>query len=407
VPLKPYTQKEYRAVMACDELVRGLAAYTQRVTSAGDVSAPSTLVLEAESETRPEQQRPAGASTSAWSRYASVENIGNLKQLQEVRRAVLAQLGDECEWIASEKVHGANFCFETDGRRVEYASRTSRLGNGADFFNARATMPKYHPFVLEAFRLAKERFPALESLLIYGEYFGGYYPGHPAEPGLKKVQGGVAYSPGHHFYAFDVCPDGGCYMDFDEARALLLAAGFPLVADALQRGPLDKLLTIDVEKLETSLPAQLGHPPLDRFRVAEGIVLRPAKEVVFGQHRAILKKKSKAFWEATNQPGMAGRAAQAAGGFAGFDSLLETVKSLSNENRLRAVISKDPSLLDVGQEHKLAGLFAKDILEDLQKQFEEQLAGLGKQASELKKSLQFLTRSVVQDRIAHIRQDIG
>merc|ERR1719507_200648 len=118
-------------------------------------------------------------------------------------------------------------------------------------------------------------------------------------PGLKKVQGGVAYSPGHHFYAFDVRLDGGCYMDIDEARAVLLAAGFPLVADALQRGPLEKLLAIDVEKLETSLPAQLGHPPLDRFRVAEGVVLRPAKEVTFGHHRALLKKKSQAFWEAS------------------------------------------------------------------------------------------------------------
>merc|ERR1719487_691132 len=163
-------------------------------------------------------------------------------------------------------------------------------------------MPRYHAFVLEAFSLARQQAPCLASLLIYGEYFGGYYPGHPAEPGLKKVQGGVAYSPGHHFYAFDVCLDGQDYMDFDDARALLLAAGFPLVAAPLWRGTLDVLLNIDVELLETTLPSQLGHPPLERFRIAEGIIIGPVKEVRVGSHRAILKKKAVAFWEATNQP---------------------------------------------------------------------------------------------------------
>lgn len=393
--------------MQCDELVDGLAAYFRTDAAAGGVTTPASWLPRIETRVQPRQASLMVTRTSAWSRYASIENSGNFKQLHEIRAAVVAQLGGECEWIASEKVHGANFCFETDGHHIEYASRTSRLANGADLFNARTTMPKYHPFVLEAFRLAKQRFPALQSLLVYGEYFGGYYPGHPAEKGHKKVQGGVAYSPGHHFYAFDVRPDGGSYMDFDDARALLLAAGFPLVVDALERGPLDKLLAIDVEKLETALPAQLGHPPLDRFRIAEGIVLRPAREVAFGGHRAILKKKSQAFWEATNQPGMVLKAAQATGAFAGLDSLLEKVKSLSTENRLRAVISKDPSLVDVGQEHKLAGLFAKDILEDLEKCCEKQLAEQGKQVSAIKKSLQFLARSVVQDRIAHIREDIG
>merc|ERR1719210_1727299 len=237
---------------------------------------------------------------STWSRDTSIENCNNSKALES-----MILLGDQCKWVASEKVHGANFCFETDGQYVEYASRTGRLGNNADFYDARRTMPKYHPFVLEAFRLVKQRVPALASLLIYGEYFGGYHPALPREPGLKKVQGGVAYSPGHHFYAFDVRLDGENYMDFDDARALLLAAGFPLVAAPLYRGTLDELLAIDVEVLETTLPSQLGHPPAERFRIAEGIVIRPAREVCFGHHRAILKKKAQTFWEATNQPSMA------------------------------------------------------------------------------------------------------
>mmetsp|Transcript_124932 Transcript_124932/g.233626 ORF Transcript_124932/g.233626 Transcript_124932/m.233626 type:complete len:390 (-) Transcript_124932:114-1283(-) len=349
------------------------------------------------------------ARSSAWSRYSSIESCSNAKELECIRMAANARHGPNCEWIASEKVHGANFCFETDGQTVEYASRTGKLGGDAPFFNARDTMPKYHPFVLQAFHIARGHSSALQSLLIYGEYFGGYYPGHKAKPGLKKIQGGVAYSPDHHFYAFDVCLDGQEYMNFDDARNLLLAAGFPLVAAPLWRGNLDELLAIDVETFETTLPWQLGFPPLDRFRIAEGIVIRPAQDVCFGSHRAILKKKAQAFWEATNQPNMAMKTAQfqAKGAFVGYEHLLEEVRGMCNENRLRAVISKDPSLLADAQAFKLAGLLAKDIWEDLQKQHDGELTAMAKEVAALKKSLQFVTRSFVQDTVARIREDIG
>merc|ERR1712110_771476 len=105
--------------------------------------------------------------------------------------------------------------------------------------NTRETLPRYHPFVHKAFEIAKQQFPALRKLLIYGEYFGGYYPGQPVERGARAVQKGVAYSPANHFYAFDVSLDGDGYMDFDAARTLPHAAGFPLVAAPLYRGSLD------------------------------------------------------------------------------------------------------------------------------------------------------------------------
>merc|ERR1712045_542138 len=105
-------------------------------------------------------------------------------------------------------------------------------------------MPRYNPCVLEAFRLAQERFTNFRRLLIYGEYFGGWYPGAAGllerEPGLKKVQGGVAYSPGHHFFAFDASLDGKRYLDFDDFTALMTDAGFPLVATVIKRGTLEE-----------------------------------------------------------------------------------------------------------------------------------------------------------------------
>merc|ERR550514_1838648 len=108
-----------------------------------------------------------------------------------------------------------------------------------------------------------------------------------------------------------------------------------------------------------------------------------------------MKKKAQAFWEATNQPGMIGKASSAKGALAGLGGLLQVTKDLVTENRLRAVISKDPGLLLAANIQKLAGLFARDILEDLEKEPREELQALGQEVSVLKRSVQFLARTFV------------
>lgn len=355
----------------------------------------------------PAEGQAAGCSgKSAWRSYGSIESVDAAPKKLARLKALAAAL--PCEWVATEKVHGANFCFETDGAAVEYASRTSRLGAGADFFNARTTMPRYHPFALEAFRLARAREPSLRRLLIYGEYFGGYYPGLPAATGLKKVQGGVAYSPEHHFYAFDVSLDGRGHMDFEEARALLLAAGFPLVAAPLRRGGLQELLEMEVETLRTALPALLGHAPLGQWDIAEGVVIRPLRESACpaGGERPMLKKKARAFWEATNQHGQAAkvRPQQAAGP---VDAALERARAFVTENRLRAVISKSPELLGEGELQRLVGLFTRDVWRDFAQRHEEELLTLGKEEKALRRALGVVVQLFARERLPAIRADVG
>jgi len=268
-------------------------------------------------------------------------------------------------------------------------------------------MPAYHEYAKNAFCLAGELHPELRKLPIYGEYFGGYYPGHRSSPDSKSVQKGVAYSPNNHFYAFDVSLDGKGYMDFDEARSLLLAAGFPLVAAPLHRGSLDEMVSIDVESFKTTLPSLLGHPPLDKFQIAEGLVIRPAREVIWGQNRAILKKKARAFWEATNQAGMAMKVAKESRVASPDLVALEAAKSYVNKNRLLSVISKDPGLVQEGQENRLAGLLTKDALEDFEKDHSEDLLHLGKAISILRKALHGFARYYVAENICPIRADLN
>lgn len=360
---------------------------------------------------------PKKSNSSVWSEYDKIANISDKKTLTDLRKMAA---GTGSEWIATEKVHGSNFCFETDGEKVEYASRSKKLDADADFFNFKETMPKYHPFALQAFRLAKHVCPDLQRLLIYGEYFGGWYPGAEnlpeREKGLKKVQGGIAYSPGHHFLAFDASLDGKRYLDFDEFRELMLSAGFPLVATPLKRGTLEELLAIDVETLQTGVPDMLGHPALDQHRIAEGVVIRRAKEFPEGMSRGTLKMKARAFWEATNQfQTGAHQAEKAAASLAAFNvdnvsdpvaALVEAALTLVTENRLRAVISKSPDLLQKKEEQNLVSLFSQDVLKDFEKCHQAQVL-TRKEDTDLKHMMGVHSRRFVKERMPDIRADVG
>ena len=71
--------------------------------------------------------------------------------------------------------------------------------------------------------------------MIFGEYFGGWYPhegvnGQGVGVGQPVFKDTIAYSPCHHFYAFDVWVDGSS-LDYDVAIDLLERAGFPFVAE--------------------------------------------------------------------------------------------------------------------------------------------------------------------------------
>ena len=77
------------------------------------------------------------------------------------------------------------------------------------------------------------------------------------------------------------------------------------------------------------------------------------------------------------------------------------------ENRLRAVISKDPELLQERQHIRLAGLLTKDVWEELEKQNKEELLALGKSVGGFKKTMNILARSFVEATVGAIRADVG
>ena len=131
------------------------------------------------------------------------------------------------DWVATEKVHGANFAFVSDGQRVLCANRKTMLdADGQDFMGCFRTglVKRHEPLVLDLVRrlraklhsetqpqkqqqqhrqqatatsaaFKQRRQPRADVVWVFGELFGGGFPGHTPPEGTVIVQHGIFYSP--------------------------------------------------------------------------------------------------------------------------------------------------------------------------------------------------------------------
>lgn len=81
------------------------------------------------------------------------------------------------KWVATEKVHGANFSFTvTDTGSVKAAKRGGYLGDKERFFGVhqqRGFLKGERERVQAVFHAVRERFRDVSSVTVYGELFGG------------------------------------------------------------------------------------------------------------------------------------------------------------------------------------------------------------------------------------------
>lgn len=104
-------------------------------------------------------------------------------------------------WVATEKVHGANFVVGVAGDDVRFGKRKAWLARDAAFFGWQLIAAE-----LEERVRAVARAVGAVHVVCYGELFGGGYP-HPdvAEvPGLAPVQTGIWYAPDLRWALFDL-----------------------------------------------------------------------------------------------------------------------------------------------------------------------------------------------------------
>lgn len=300
---------------------------------------------------------------------------------------------DRQTWVVSEKLHGANFGFATDGSELRCAKRKAWLEPGDPFFGYATLRDELAARVLAAFAQLRAQRPELRRLDVCGELFGGAYP-HPDVPavaGLQAVQTGVYYAPGLCFAAFDLrtWEDEGPprFLGWGELCAVCDSVELPR-APELARGSLREAQEVPLDALVTTWPARLGLPALPG-NLAEGVVVRPLEELVLptprGPRRALFKRKPPRFSEdpryhqARKPPARAG----ADPGSYALELLTWRVEELVNPNRLAAARSKVGRAESGAERAEVAALLREDVLEVLEHEHAAELAALDLTAREL------------------------
>ena len=137
------------------------------------------------------------------------------------------------DWCVTEKVHGANFSFHVDGDRlfIRCAKRTGFLQPKDDFFGYQSVMQKLSPNIQQAAmgilnrdQLEGDTTHKIQTIVFYGELFGGYYPGYHDNSGSEEsmdppVQTGIWYCPHKEFILFDIAI---IYSDYSDTSSSIV-----------------------------------------------------------------------------------------------------------------------------------------------------------------------------------------
>ena len=187
----------------------------------------------------------------------------------------------DCEWVVTEKIHGANFSLYYDGENLRFSSRNQFVGS--DFYGIHAIegfedfwRDKIHRLFHEIWyaELSKP-----EHIIIHGELFG------------SNIQKGVDYGNKKRFLPFDLrinyklCNKRTAFYCFERA-------GIPAVPIKGLYKDLEKALAINWEQ-----PTELGSG------TCEGVVIAPwgSVEKLFSEPVAI-KLKNAEFVENKAKP---------------------------------------------------------------------------------------------------------
>lgn len=299
-----------------------------------------------------------------FSKYGSLTNHYDAKFITRIRNSEWAT--DDVEWVAREKIHGANFGFWFDGTEVKTSKRSGI--NGGDNFYSSWKLDKYKDAVISTYSNILEEGLAEDgdNVVIFGEIFGGSFFGEQEE-GSRQVQRGMNYHPGTEFMAYDIIvhPKGASEDDkvilTDNQMLDVLDDGIK-VCPVVGRGTFEELLKLDND-FPSLVPEEFGlKVPEGKRAQSEGFVMKPADITVIAPNgkRLIIKSKNDKFSE-TN-----GSAKQAPKPIEYTEEELAIYAKFTtylNSNRLAAVISKigEVTWKDFG---KLVGMLMSDALDE-------------------------------------------
>lgn len=308
----------------------------------------------------------------------------------ESDEAVARQL-KKLTWIATEKIHGANFSFHLSiqDRVLRCAKRKAILNDSDTFFHFQKLKERYQSALWQLFDWVLTHNPKCQQLGVYGELYGGEYK-HPevkAVTGVEAVQTGVYYSPDIEFCAFDLqwrlSDEDWSFIDYDTATDWLTRFDLP-INEVLFRGSLEQAYEQPID-FPSTIPKRHGLPELPD-NSAEGLVIKPVQPVLVptkkGPMRPIIKRKTARFQEDAryhqaqvwdSKPGS--NAASYA-----LDLLEWSAKALVTKQRLQNALSKTGR--DVSRTELFRALIS-DVEEQLREDHAEEWSALAKAEKEL------------------------
>nr|WP_314494407.1 RNA ligase, Rnl2 family [uncultured Chryseobacterium sp.] len=331
--------------------------------------------------------------------YNSIENAYQTRVIDQIK---LQGFGDEV-FIVQEKVHGANFSFFTEGKEIKIAKRTDFIEKDEKFYNAHKILERYRKNVIDVFEKVKAIYPDLETVVIYGELFGGGYKHKEVEPvkDAIKVQKGVEYAPYNEFYAFDIKLNGTTYLDTDFVNQIFDEAGF-FYAKILFQGTLEEALKFPND-FDSKIPAWLGLPAIENNR-CEGTIVKTLKTKYFGNGSRVILKNKNEKWTEKSKMVRKDRSIQKEVRFSeNAQNIWEEIQKYATANRLANVVSKigefDPKMIG-----KIIGLFSRDILEDFENDFPNTFTTVEKEEQKrINKKLNSLVIDIIKEELMTVK----
>jgi len=327
----------------------------------------------------------------AWRKYNSIENTYNEFAVNKAREVIHPSM----PWVVSEKVDGSNgsYVVSSDGT-IKMAKRSCVIGDNDNFDGMKDNLEKHKDQFLKVFQIMNRFYSCFDSVIIYGENFGGVYP-HPDVARVsnsKKIQGRVYYTPEINFIVYDIAivfskVDPPFYVPFGVFKEAVTEAGL-YSTPVLFIGSLDEALSFPND-FETKVPSMFNLPPIPN-NVAEGVVIKPFAEYAGGSDRIIFKNKNDIFSEVKSKDKVELSD--------DIKSILAIAENYVTESRLHNIISHFTDLHkeDFG---KVLKEFTMDVLKDFEKDNQVIFNTLDKSTIKIiSKNVTNLTRSLLKQK---------
>lgn len=303
-------------------------------------------------------------------KYNSLENHYQQKFIDKVCEEGLAG----GSWVATEKIHGANFSFWYNGTGDVKTAKRSGFCE-LNFFSCHIVFDKYQQCIKNMYEglILDGTITREDTLVVYGEIFGGHFFGQ-SEPQAKQVQGGMNYHPNTEFMVFDIGIEklDGTKFWVDYLTMIILVTDFHMLPTPLVgAGSLQYCLSLDND-FNSLVPKYYGLVVPDGEKAqCEGFVIRPigGERFLRNGSRVIIKSKNSAFKEidkASKQVVVSTMSEESS-------AVLNELSRYINRNRVMAVQSKEgePNWKQVSL---ISGNLLKDAIEDFNKDNEKSLS---------------------------------